>query len=67
MSLSISAPTCQTLAEPTQPPPAIAAAIVQLTGYGTGFLKAYFSKIVLGKGRDINEEIEIRKGKNENL
>lgn len=46
---------------------AIAAAIVQLTGYGTGFLKAYFSKIVLGKGRDINEEIEIRKGKNENL
>ena len=28
MSLSISAPTCQTLAEPTQPPPAIAAAIV---------------------------------------
>lgn len=46
---------------------AIAAAMVQLTGYGTGFLKAYFSKILLGKGRDINEEIEIRKGKNENL
>ncbi len=46
---------------------AIAAAMVQLTGYGTGFLKAWFSKILLGKGRDINEEIEIRKGKNENL
>lgn len=42
---------------------AIPAAIIQLGGYGTGFIKAYVSKIILGKGRDINEEIMIRKGK----
>lgn len=46
---------------------AVAASMVQLLGYGTGFIKAYFSKIILGKGRDIAEEIEIRKGKNEKL
>lgn len=45
----------------------VGAAMVQLTGYGTGFIKAYISKIVLGKGRDIEKEIEIRKGKNEGL
>ncbi len=45
----------------------IVAALVQLTGYGTGFIKAYVSKILLGKGRDIDAEIEIRKGKNEGL
>lgn len=44
---------------------AVVAAMVQLTGYGTGFIKAYISKIVLGKGRDIEKEIEIRKGENE--
>ncbi|MCM1369728.1 MAG: glycosyltransferase [Candidatus Amulumruptor caecigallinarius] len=43
----------------------VGAAFVQLTGYGTGFLKAYFNKIILGKGRDIEREIEIRKGENE--
>ena len=41
--------------------------MVQLLGYGTGFISAYFNKIILGKGRDINREIEIRKGKNEKL
>ena len=46
---------------------AVAASMVQLFGYGTGFIKAYVSKIILGKGRDIQEEIEIRKGKNEKL
>lgn len=46
---------------------AVVAAMVQLTGYGTGFIKAYVSKIILGKGRDIDREIEIRKGKNEGL
>ena len=46
---------------------AVAAALTQLVGYGTGFIKAYATKIILGKGRDITEEIEIRKGKNENL
>lgn len=42
---------------------AIPASAIQLAGYGTGFLKAWFTKIVLGRGRDINEEILIRKGK----
>lgn len=45
----------------------VAAAMVQLLGYGTGFIKAYVNKIILGKGRDLQEEIEIRKGKNEKL
>lgn len=46
---------------------AVVASFIQLFGYGTGFIKAYFKKILLRKGRDINEEIEIRKGKNEKL
>lgn len=45
----------------------VVAGVVQLTGYGTGFLKAYVSKILLGKGRDEAKEKEIRKGKNEGL
>ncbi len=45
----------------------VGAAMVQLTGYGSGFIKAYFSKIILGKGRDVSKEIEIRKGSNEGL
>ncbi len=45
----------------------VVAGIVQLTGYGTGFIKAYVTKILLGKGRDEAAEIEIRKGKNEGL
>ena len=44
---------------------AVAASLVQLTGYGSGFIKAYVNKIILGKGRDIAEEVEIRKGENE--
>ena len=46
---------------------AVVASFIQLLGYGSGFIKAYFNKIILRKGRDINEEIEIRKGKNEKL
>lgn len=46
---------------------AVAAAFTQLIGYGTGFIKAYVNKIILKRGRDINEEIEIRKGENEKL
>lgn len=42
---------------------AVPAAAVQLIGYGTGFIRAYFTKIILGRGRDIEEEIAIRKGK----
>lgn len=41
----------------------VPAAFIQLTGYGTGFIKAFFTKIILGKGRDIEEEIAVRKGK----
>lgn len=42
---------------------AVPASIIQLGGYGCGFIKAFFTKIILGRGRDINEEIAIRKGK----
>lgn len=46
---------------------AVPAAAIQLGGYGCGFLKAWFTKILLRRGRDIDEEINIRKGKNERL
>lgn len=42
---------------------AIVTSFVQLLGYGSGFIKAYVWKIVLRHGRDINEEIAMRKGK----
>lgn len=42
---------------------AVPASLIQLTGYGLGFLKAFIVKIVLGRGRNIDEEIAIRKGK----
>ncbi len=42
---------------------AVPAAAIQLFGYGAGFLKAWFLKILLRRGRNIEEEIEIRKGK----
>lgn len=42
---------------------AVVSSIVQLGGYGIGFLKAYFWKILLRHGRDIEEEVKIRKGK----
>ena len=42
---------------------AVPASAIQLGGYGCGFIKAYLTKIVFGRGRDINEEISIRKGK----
>lgn len=37
--------------------------VVQLWGYGTGFISAFFSKILLRRRRNIEEEIKIRKGK----
>ena len=46
---------------------AVPAAVIQLGGYGLGFIKAYTTKIILGRGRDISEEVFIRQGKNENL
>lgn len=42
---------------------AIPAAIIQLGGYGCGFIKDFTTKIIFGKGRNIEEEIKIRKGK----
>lgn len=42
---------------------AIPASVIQIAGYGTGFIKAYFTKIILRRGRNIDEEIAIRKGK----
>lgn len=39
------------------------ASLVQLTGYGTGFIRAYVWKILLRHGRDIDDEIERRRGK----
>lgn len=42
---------------------AIATSFVQLGSYGVGFLRAFVWKILLRHGRDINEEIAIRKGK----
>lgn len=44
---------------------ALPAAIIQLGGYGLGFIKAFTQKIILRRGRNIEEEINIRKGKNE--
>lgn len=41
----------------------VGAALVQLTGYGTGFIRAYFWKILLRHGRDESQEIAMRKGK----
>lgn len=41
----------------------IPASFIQLAGYGCGFINAFVNKIILNKGRDINEEIAMRKGK----
>ena len=42
---------------------AIPASVIQIVGYGCGFIKAYFLKIFLRRGRDVDEEIMLRKGK----
>lgn len=42
---------------------ALPASVIQICGYGCGFLKAYFIKILLGRGRDVEEEVLMRKGK----
>lgn len=41
----------------------IPAAIIQLGGYGVGFIQAFVIKILLRQGRNIEEEIQMRKGK----
>lgn len=42
---------------------AIATSMVQLFGYGTGFIRAYVWKILLRHGRDEQQEIRMRRGK----
>ncbi len=42
---------------------AVAASMVQLWGYGTGFIRAYVWKILLRHGRDEAQEVEMRRGK----
>ena len=42
---------------------ALPAAFIQIVGYGTGFIAAFFRNIILGKGRDVKREIALRKGK----
>lgn len=42
---------------------AVAASLVQLLGYGTGFIRAYVWKILLRHGRDEAQEVALRKGK----
>ncbi|MEZ3520324.1 MAG: glycosyltransferase [Muribaculaceae bacterium] len=42
---------------------AVPAAAVQLGGYGLGFIRAWFTKILLRRGRDEQQEIMMRKGK----
>ncbi len=41
----------------------VVTSVIQLGGYGVGFLKAMFLKVVLGRGRDEAEEVRLRKGK----
>lgn len=42
---------------------ALPASAIQIVGYGTGFIRAFTRNILLGKGRDIQTEIEMRRGK----
>ena len=42
---------------------AVISSFIQLGAYGFGFIKAFVWKILLGHGRDINEDIAMRKGK----
>lgn len=42
---------------------ALPASFIQLAGYGTGFIRAFFSKIVMRRGRNLDQEIKMRKGK----
>ena len=42
---------------------AVPASVIQLGGYGSGFLQSFVWKVVLRHGRNIEQEIAIRKGK----
>ena len=41
----------------------VVTSLIQLLGYGTGFLRAWTWKILLGHGRDLDQEVAMRKGK----
>ncbi len=41
----------------------VPAAMIQLWGYGTGFIRAFVWKILLRHGRNVDDEIEMRRGK----
>lgn len=42
---------------------AVPASVIQICGYGCGFIKAFVIKILFGKGRNVEEEILMRKGR----
>lgn len=42
---------------------AVPAAVIQICGYGAGFIYAWFTKILLGRGRDEADEVRMRKGR----
>jgi GT2 family glycosyltransferase len=42
---------------------AVVTSMIQLIGYGCGFIKAYIRAIVLRRGRNEAEEVEMRRGK----
>lgn len=42
---------------------AVVTSFTQLCSYGWGFIKAFTWKILLGHGRDVEQEIEMRRGK----
>ncbi|MCM1021348.1 MAG: glycosyltransferase [Muribaculum sp.] len=42
---------------------AVPASVIQIVGYGTGFIRAFTTKILFGRGRDVEQEIAMRKGK----
>lgn len=42
---------------------AVPSALIQLGGYGMGFIRDFMLKIVLRQGRNLDEEIEMRRGK----
>lgn len=44
---------------------AVPASLLQLYGYGAGFIKAWFTQIAMRRGRDLNNEQKIRMGANE--
>lgn len=42
---------------------AVPASLIQLGGYGCGFIKAFVDKIMLRRGRNVAQEIEMRRGR----